>query len=64
MDVMGTVRLHEIGKTALATNPGNSGDLLVPNLALLDQLEVKREDREIAAPRAPSRVIGRDFFLR
>jgi hypothetical protein len=43
--------------------PRHGRDVLVPHFALLDQLEVKREHREIAAAGAPRRVIGGDSFL-
>jgi hypothetical protein len=63
MNVMRAVRLHEIGKAARTTDAGHGGDLLVPELALFDQLEVEREHGEIAATGAPRRVIGGDFFF-
>ena len=61
---MRAVRLHEIRETAGAADAGDGGDLLVPELALLDQLEVEREHGEIAAAGAPGRVVGGDFLLR
>src|SRR5215831_4616501 len=63
MNIMSTVRLNEIRKAAGATDAGDSGDFLMPHLALLDQLKVKRKHRKIAAAGAPRRVIGADFFL-
>src|SRR5436190_20228455 len=63
MDVMGAVGLNEIGKAAGAADAGYSGDLLMPHLALLNQLEVKRKDREITTTGTPCGVIGRDFLL-
>lgn len=63
MDVVRAVGLHEIGKTARATDARHGRDLLVPEFALLDELEVKREDGEIAATRAPCRVIGGDLLF-
>jgi hypothetical protein len=35
----------------------------VPDFALFDQLEVKREHGEITATRAPRRMVGGDLFL-
>ncbi len=51
MNEMRAVRLHEIRKAAGAADARDGRDLLVMNLPLLDQLEVKREDGEIAAAR-------------
>ena len=63
MNVVNAVRLHEIGKAAGAADAGDSRDLLVPDRALFDEFEVKREHREVTATGAPGRVIGGDFFL-
>ena len=64
VDEMRAVRLHEIGEAARAADARDGRDLLVPYLALLDELEVKREHGEITAAGAPRRVIGGDFLLR
>ncbi len=63
MDVMHAVGLDEIRKPAGAADAGDGGDFLVPQLALFDQLEVKREHGEIAAAGAPRRVVGGDFLF-
>ena len=44
--------------------PAMVRDLLVPQLALLDQLEIKREHGEIAAAGTPRRMVGGDFLFR
>src|SRR5438105_4163014 len=63
MNVMRSVRLDEIGETARAANARHGGDFFVPHLALLDKLEVQRENGEITTARAPCRVIGCNFFF-
>ena len=63
VNVVHAVRLHEIREAAGAADAGNGGDLLVPQLALLDQLEVQREHGEIAAAGTPRRMIGGDFLF-
>ena len=63
MDVMSAMGLNEIRKPAGTSNAGDSRDLLVPQLAFLDQFEIKRENREIAATGTPGRMIGSDFFF-
>ena len=63
VDVMRAVGLHEIRKPAGAADAGDGGDLLVPELALLDQLEVKRQHGEIAAAGTPGGMVGGDFLL-
>ena len=60
---MRAVRLDEIRKAAGAADAGDGGDFLVPELALFDQLEIKREHGEIAAAGAPGRMVGGDFFF-
>ena len=47
----------------IAIDAGHGGDFLVPEFSFLDQLEVKGENREIAAPGAPRRMVGRDIFF-
>ena len=64
VDVMHAVRLHEIREPAGAADAGDGRDFLVPDLALLDELEIKREHGEIAAAGAPRRMIGGDFLFR
>ncbi len=63
VDVMRAVGLHEIRKPARAADAGDGGDLLMPQLALFDQLEIKREHGEITATGAPRGVIGGDFLF-
>ncbi len=64
VNVMRAVRLHEIREAAGAADARNSRDLLVMNLPLLDQFEVEREHGEIAAARAPRRMVGGGFLFR
>ena len=64
VDEVGAVSLDEIREPARAADAGDGGDLLVPEAALLDQLEIERQHGEIAAARAPGRVVGGDFLLR
>ncbi len=64
VNVMHAVRLHEIGKPARAADARDGGDFLLPQLALLDQLEIKREHREIAAAGTPRRMVGGNFLFR
>ncbi len=63
MDEVRTVRLDEIWKPRRAADAGDRADLLVPDFAFLDELVVKRENREVAAAGAPRRVIGRRLFF-
>ena len=63
MDVVHAMAVHEIRKATGASDAGDGGDLLVPDFALLDQLEVEREDREVTAAGAPRRVIGGEGFF-
>ncbi len=58
MDIMCAMSLNEIGEPAGATDAGNGGDFLMPNLALFNQFEVKRQNRKITAARTPGRVVG------
>jgi hypothetical protein len=44
--------------------PAMLTNFLVPQFALFNELEVKREHREIAAAGTPRRVIGGDFLFR
>ena len=60
---MHAVRLDEIREAAGTTDASDSRDLLVPELALLNQLEVKGEHGEIAAARAPGGMVRGDFFF-
>src|SRR2546425_4882232 len=60
---MGAMRLHEIRETARTSDAGDGGDLLVPQLALFDQLEVKRQHREVAATGTPRGMIGGEFLF-
>jgi hypothetical protein len=61
---MDAVGLNEIGKPARTSDARDGRYLLVMKLALLDELEVKRQHREIAATGTPRRMVGGDFFLR
>lgn len=63
MDIMRSMRLHKIRETARASDTSHSGDLLVVNIPLLDQLVVDCEYGEITAAGAPRRVIGGYLFL-
>ena len=63
MNEMRAVRLHEIRETAGAADARDGGDFLVPHLALLNQLEIKREHGEVAAAGAPRRMVGGDFLF-
>ena len=62
MQEVRAVRLHEIREPAGTADAGNGGDLLMPQLALFNQLEIQRQHREIAAAGTPSRMVGDDFF--
>src|SRR6185437_4248977 len=64
VNVMHAVRLHEIRETARTTNARDGRDLFVPELALLDQFEVKRQHGKITAAGTPGRVVGGDVFFR
>ena len=61
VNVVRAVGLHEIREPAGAADAGDGGDLLLPQLALLDQLEVEREHGEIAAAGTPGRDDRRRF---
>ena len=61
---MHAVRLHEIRKPAGAADARDGRDILMPHFALLDELEIQREHREIAAAGAPRRMVGGDFLFR
>jgi len=63
MDVMGAVGLNKIRKPTRATDAGDGRNFFMPHFALFDQLEVKREHGEIAAARAPRRMVGGHFLL-
>src|SRR5277367_963041 len=63
MNIMRAVRLHEIWKTAGATDARDGGDFFVPHLALFNQLEIKREHGKVAAAGTPRRMVGGDFFF-
>ena len=63
VDVVRAISLHEIREAAGTADAGNGGELLLPELALLDHLKVKREHGEIATTRAPGGVVGGDFLL-
>src|SRR5258707_9231314 len=64
MDVMRSMGLDKIRETARAADASHGGYVLVPNLSLLDQLEIESQDGKIAATGAPGRVIGRNFLFR
>ena len=63
MDIVRAVGLHEIREAARTADAGDGGELLLPQLALLDHLEVKRQHGEIAAAGTPGRMVGGDFLL-
>src|SRR5271155_5842886 len=60
---MRTVRLDEIWKPAGAADTRDGRDFFVPQLALFNQLEIKREHGEVAAAGTPSRMVGGDLFF-
>src|SRR5438270_11959502 len=64
MDVMRTMGLDKIRETAGAANARYGRDFLMKHLPLFDQLKIKRQHREIAAARAPRRLVSREFFFR
>src|SRR5262249_47340907 len=63
MDVMSAMSLHEIRKTAGATDARHGRDLLMPQLAFLDQFEIQSEHGEISAARTPGGMIGGEFLF-
>jgi hypothetical protein len=50
MDEMGAVGLDEIREAAGAADAGDRGHLLVPDLALFDQLEIQRRTEKSPQP--------------
>ena len=63
VDEMDAVALHEVGEAAAATDAGDSGDFLVMDTAVLDELEVECEHGEIAATGTPRGVVGGKIFF-
>src|ERR1043165_5966838 len=63
MNVVSAMGLDEIGKPAGAANSRHGGNFFVPDLPLLNQLEIEGEDRKVAAARTPRWVIGGDILL-
>jgi hypothetical protein len=63
MNVMGTVSLNEIGKSAGATNTGNGSDLFMMQTSLFEELVIEREHRKITAAGAPRGMVGGEFFF-
>jgi hypothetical protein len=63
MDEVDTVRLHKVREATGTADARHSRDLLLPELALFDQLEIKRQDREITAPRTPGGMVGGHFLF-
>jgi hypothetical protein len=63
MDIMSAMSLHEIRKTTGATDARHRRDLLMPQLAFLDQFEVESEHGEISAARTPSGMVGGEFLF-
>src|SRR5256885_1189795 len=66
---VGAVAVDEIRKARGTTDSGNGDDLLVIDLAFLEDLVIGSEHGEIAATGTPGRVIGRyrllgEFFSR
>jgi hypothetical protein len=60
---VGPVAVDEVRKARGTTDPGNGDDLLVIELAFLEDLVIGREDREVAAAGTPGGVIGGDGLL-
>src|SRR5437660_3702107 len=57
------VAVDEIGKARRATDAGEGDDLLVIELAFLDDFVEGSQNGKVTATRAPSRVIGGDGFF-
>ena len=60
---VGAVAVDEIGKARGTTDAGEGDDLLVIELAFLEDLVIGSENGEVAAAGTPGRVIGGDGFL-
>src|SRR6476646_2292741 len=60
---MGPVRLDEVRKPAGTANTRYGRDFFLPHFAFLNELEIKRENREITTTGTPGWVVSRDFFL-
>ena len=63
VDEVGAVAVDEIGKARGAADAGEGDDLLVIDLAFLENLVIGGEDGEVAAAGTPGGVIGGDGFL-
>src|SRR5437762_12781928 len=66
MDVVSAVTVDEIRETRRAADARDRGDVFTRDLLLplLHQLEVQRQHAEIAAARAPRRMVRGHFLLR
>ncbi len=63
VDEVGAVAIDEIREARGAADAGEGDDLLVVELAFLEDFVVAGEDGEIAATGTPGRVIGGDGFF-
>ncbi len=63
VDEVGAVAIDEIRKARGAADAGEGDDLLVVELAFLEDFVVAGEDGEVAATGTPGGVIGGDGFL-
>jgi hypothetical protein len=63
VDKVGAVTIDEIRKARGATDPRQSHDLLVLNLAFLQDFVIGSENGEVTATGAPGRVVGSNRFL-
>jgi hypothetical protein len=63
VNVVRAVAVDEIGKARRTTDPREGDDLLVIEVAFLEDFVERGEHREIAAARTPGRVIGGNGFF-
>src|SRR5262245_17360068 len=63
MNVMRAVCLDALRKPARAANASDANKFLMPELALLDELEIQRQHGEVAATWTPRRAVGSEFFF-
>ena len=60
---VGPVPVDEIREARGTTDPGEGDDLLVVDLAFLEDFVIGSEDREVAAAGTPGGVVGGDGFF-